>query len=120
VLIRVGRLVERRVQAALRDCGLTAAHYLALAHLLASPDCSRSELARGLQVTPLLAQLPSISSKILMPLAGRSRVDETGGASPADVVPAWRGLSPSQRLTLEPVPVGYSGLPPFRARVSDS
>ena len=42
------------------------------------------------------------------------------GASPADVVPAWRGLSPSQRLTLEPVPVGYSGLLPFRARVSDS
>jgi DNA-binding MarR family transcriptional regulator len=55
VLIRVGRLVERRVHAALRDCGLTAAHYLALAHLLASPGCSRSELARGLQVSPQAA-----------------------------------------------------------------
>ena len=58
--------------------------------------------------------------KILMPLARRSRVDETGGASPADVVVSWRGLSPFQRLTLEPAPVGHSGLPPVRARVSDS
>jgi multifunctional 2-oxoglutarate metabolism enzyme len=60
------------------------------------------------------------SSKILMPLAGRSRVAETGAASPADVVWSWCGLSPCQRLTLEPVPVGHSGLPPVRARVSDS
>ena len=51
-------------------------------------------------------------SKMLMALAGRSRVDETVGASPADVVLPWCGLSPTQRLTLEPVPVGYSGLPP--------
>ncbi|MGH3864684.1 MAG: hypothetical protein ACRDQ4_00870 [Pseudonocardiaceae bacterium] len=71
-----------------------------------------------------LAQDPTedatYSPKILMPLAWRSRVVETGGASPADVVRAWCGLSPFLRLTLEPVPVGYSGLPPFRARVSDS
>jgi hypothetical protein len=59
-------------------------------------------------------------TKILMPLARRSRVAETGGASPADVVSPWRGLSPDQRVTLEPAPVGYSGLPPYRARVSDS
>jgi len=38
-----------------------------------------------------------------MPLAGRSQVDETGGASPADVVGAWCGLSRSKRLALEPV-----------------
>src|SRR5947209_9878484 len=44
-----------------------------------------------------------------MPLARRSRVVETWGASPADVVGSWRGLSPSQRLTLEPVPVGTPG-----------
>ena len=50
-----------------------------------------------------------------MPLARRSRVAETGGASPADVVSPWRGLSPYQRLTLEPVPVGYSGLPPSQS-----
>ncbi|WP_407692843.1 transposase [Pseudonocardia dioxanivorans] len=43
------------------------------------------------------------TQKMLMPLAGRSRLDETGGASPADVVGAWCGLSPSKRLTLEPV-----------------
>jgi hypothetical protein len=59
-------------------------------------------------------------SEILMSLAWRSRVGETGGASAADVGWSWRGLSPYQRLTLEPVPVGYSGLPPVRARVSDS
>jgi hypothetical protein len=47
-----------------------------------------------------------------MPLAGRSGVVETGGASPADVVCSWRGSSPLMRLTLEPAPVGYSGLPP--------
>lgn len=51
--------------------------------------------------------------KILMPLAWRLRVAETGGASPADVVVAWCGLSPDQRLTLELAPVGYSGLPPY-------
>jgi hypothetical protein len=34
---------------------------------------------------------------------GRSQVDETGGASPADVVGAWCGLSRSKRLALEPV-----------------
>ncbi|HEY6423669.1 MAG TPA: hypothetical protein VIY28_10575 [Pseudonocardiaceae bacterium] len=58
--------------------------------------------------------------KALMPPARRSRVVETWGASPSDVVVSWCGLSPSQRLTLEPVPVGYSGLPPCRARVADS
>jgi hypothetical protein len=55
-----------------------------------------------------------------MPLARRSRVDETGAASPADVVDGWCGLSPYRRLTLEPASVGYCGLPPYRARVSES
>jgi transposase len=36
-----------------------------------------------------------------------------GGASAADVVLSWCGLSPYNRLTLEPAPVGYSGLPPL-------
>jgi hypothetical protein len=67
-----------------------------------------------------MCRIITFTSKILMPLVRRSRVDETGGASPADVVLFWRGLSPSQRLTLEPAPVGYSGLSPYRARVSDS
>jgi hypothetical protein len=53
-----------------------------------------------------------VTPQISMPLARRSWVVETWGASPADVVGSWRGLSPSLRLTLEPVPVGYSGLPP--------
>jgi hypothetical protein len=48
-----------------------------------------------------------------MPLARRSRVVETGGASPADVVVTWRGLSPWTRLTLESAPVGYSGVAAF-------
>jgi hypothetical protein len=36
--------------------------------------------------------------KILMPLARRSRVVETGGASPADVVVSWRWLSPAPKF----------------------
>jgi hypothetical protein len=68
----------------------------------------------------VLGHKVGLTSKILMPLAVRSRVVEAGGASPADVVLPWCGLSPCQRLTLEPAPVGYSGLPPCRARVSDS
>jgi len=38
--------------------------------------------------------MPHRTPKILMPLAWRSRVVETGGVSPADVVVAWCGLSP--------------------------
>lgn len=55
-----------------------------------------------------------------MSLTGRPRVDETGGAARYDVAGARRGLSPSQRLTLEPVPVGYPRVAAFRARVSGS
>jgi hypothetical protein len=40
----------------------------------------------------------SSSDKILMPLAGRSRVVETGGASAADVVVTWRGLEPVDKI----------------------
>ncbi len=95
-----------------------------------APDCAAAVLASGspyarsatgtANPTTTSRSAPSIAPKILMPLVWRSRVGETGGASTADVVSAWRGLSPFQRLTLEPAPVGYSGLPPFRARVSDS
>jgi hypothetical protein len=62
----------------------------------------------------------SSSDKILMPRARRSRVVETGGASAADVVVTWLGLSPWTRLTLESAPVGHSGLLLFRARISGS
>jgi hypothetical protein len=61
-----------------------------------------------------------IATKILMPLARRSRVAETGGASPADVVSPWRRSSPHQRLTLEPARLGTPGCRLHRARVSDS
>lgn len=54
-LIKVGRLVERRTQAALQKHGLTAANYLALVHLAESPGSSRSELSRALQVSPQAA-----------------------------------------------------------------
>jgi hypothetical protein len=81
-----------------------------------SSSCRVSAIAWPIE----FALTSSISDKILMPLARRSRVVETGGASPADVVVTWRGLSPWTRLTLESAPVGYSGLPPFRARISDS
>jgi hypothetical protein len=56
---------------------------------------------------------PSLTDKILMPLAERSRVVETEGASAVDVVVTWRGLSPWTRLTLESAPVEHSGLPPL-------
>jgi DNA-binding MarR family transcriptional regulator len=53
--MKVGRLVERRMQAALHKHGLTAAHYLALSHLAELPRSSRSELGRGLLISPQAA-----------------------------------------------------------------
>jgi len=48
---------------------------------------------RGAQVVPewWSDRSDASSSKILMPLAVRSRVVETGGASLADVEVSWRG-----------------------------
>jgi hypothetical protein len=47
--------------------------------------------------------------QMVMVLAHRSWVDETGGASPADVDGSWYGLSPTLRLTLDPAPAGTPG-----------
>ena len=52
---------------------------------------------------------------MVMVLTRRSWVDETGGASPADVASSWYGLSPTLRLTLDLAPGGYSGLLPVSA-----
>lgn len=55
--------------------------------------------------------------QMVMVLTHRSWVDETGGASPADVASSWYGLSPTLRLTLDLAPGGYSGLLPVSANL---
>ncbi|HTK67258.1 MAG TPA: MarR family transcriptional regulator [Pseudonocardia sp.] len=54
-LIKVGRLVERRMNRALQAHGITAAHYLALIHIGQNPRSSRAALSRGLLVSPQAA-----------------------------------------------------------------
>jgi hypothetical protein len=46
---------------------------------------------------------------MVMVLTHRSRVCETGDASPADVASSWYGLSPTLRLTLDLAPVSTPG-----------
>lgn len=56
---------------------------------------------------PLRAAEPP--PQMVMVLAHRSWVDETGGASLADVDGSWYGLSPALRLTRDLAPVGTPG-----------
>ena len=101
------------LQMVLRLLAFNAEQWLAdrLNTYLADNDEYRTTLRHLLHLGGHITYTP----KILMPLARRSRVAETGGASPADVVSPWRRSSPHQRLTLEPAPVGYSGLPPSQS-----
>lgn len=52
VLIELGRLLERRLQSEVVRYGVTANQFMALIRIANTPGLSRSDLARGLQVTP--------------------------------------------------------------------
>lgn len=101
---------------------LESAHNLAIDLRTLGDHAAAAQVEEQIRSQRAAGSTPTTDSsdKILMPLARRSRVVETWGASRADVVVTWCGLSPWTRLTLESAPVGYSGLPPFRARISDS
>lgn len=55
VVIKLGRLVERRLQMELAGCGITAAHLIALIEIARHPGISRADLARELRITPQAA-----------------------------------------------------------------
>ncbi len=52
VVAKLGHLLERRTNRALRSHGLTAGQFTALAEIGAHPGISRAKLARALQITP--------------------------------------------------------------------
>jgi DNA-binding MarR family transcriptional regulator len=51
-VVKLGRLLDRRMQETLDPLGLTAGQYLALADVARRPGISRADLARDLQLTP--------------------------------------------------------------------
>lgn len=55
VMAKLGRLVERRISSALVGEGVGASQFIALMYLESRPNSSRSELARGIQISPQAA-----------------------------------------------------------------
>ena len=55
VLVKLGRLIEKRMQAALAGSGISAAQYIALNYLAGHPNSSRADLSRGIKITPQAA-----------------------------------------------------------------
>ena len=77
------------------------------------PRAARAATAEAeLTVHPLLGRSP-LCGRYAAPVSGGWWLG-CGGVA-ADVVTPWRRSSPHQRLTLEPAPVGYSGLPPLQS-----
>jgi len=85
VVAKLGRLVERRMQAVLAEQEITAGQFLALSHLATNPGINRAELARALQVSPQAV------SGLVGQLADRGLLDRTASR---------RGHPISLRLTL--------------------
>lgn len=52
VVIKLGRLIERRLNRNLRSRGLTAGQFMVLAHVARFPGASRADIARSVHVTP--------------------------------------------------------------------
>lgn len=71
VVAKLGRLVERRMQAVLAEQEITAGQFMALSHLAAHPGINRAELARALQITPQAV------SGLVGQLADRGLLDRT-------------------------------------------
>jgi len=71
VVAKLGRLVERRMQAVLAEQEITAGQFMALSHLASHPGINRADLARALQVTPQAV------SGLVGQLADRGLLDRT-------------------------------------------